>query len=374
MEKSIASVDERPVSRGGCEDRLGVDLAAVGEIRCLVGGEHCAQLLRYPPGLRRVRLVGDDREPPTGESLVLTDRVQRERECLHRDDHDQLAAEQLSSQQSRLRPLARLAHLVGVDRRDRAVDTLDLLDRLLQLVIQNRAVGHHDDGVEHLVIAGVVQVRQPVREPRDRVRLARPCRVLHQVPVPRPLLAHRGKQRRDELPLVVTGEQQRRRLRHLTGDRVRRRALLDMQQASDDVQPGIPLHHALPQIRRRSPARVHRVARASVVTEVERQKVGLRAGEARGHRDLVVRHGEVHQTPVREPQQRLALRIAMVPVLLDRIIDGLCVVGLQLDRRDRQPVHEQHQVDRLGVHRGVVHLPHHPQPNRGVPCSRGLVQ
>ena len=61
------------------------------------------------------------------------------------------------------------------------VRVLELVDRVLQLPVEHHPVGDHHDLVEHLRVGRVVQRREPVREPGDRVRLARPGRVLDQV-------------------------------------------------------------------------------------------------------------------------------------------------------------------------------------------------
>jgi hypothetical protein len=106
-------------------------------------------------------------------------------------------------------PRQRLGELLGVlvDLLDDAVRVLELVDRLLQLPVEHEPVGDHDDLVEHLAVVRGVQRRQPVREPGDRVRLARPRRVLHEVRVPGAMLAGVGHERQHGVPLVVAGEE-----------------------------------------------------------------------------------------------------------------------------------------------------------------------
>ena len=77
----------------------------------------------------------------------------------------------------------RLGELLGVlvDLLHHAGLVLELVNRRLQLLVQHAPVGHDDDGVEHLPVAPVVQAGQPVREPRDGVRLAGTGRMLDEV-------------------------------------------------------------------------------------------------------------------------------------------------------------------------------------------------
>ncbi len=56
------------------------------------------------------------------------------------------------------------------------------------------------------------------------------------------------------------------------------------------------------------------------------------------------------ECPVRERQERLGrltlrLRVPVEAVLVDRVLDGLGEVGLQLDRGDRDPVQEEGKVE-----------------------------
>ena len=62
----------------------------------------------------------------------------------------------------------------------------------------------------------------------------------------------------------------------------------------------------------------------------------------------------------------LRLRVAVEAVLVDRVLDALGEVGLQLDRRDRQAVEEEDQVERILVGLRIVNLPHDAQAVGGV--------
>ena len=68
------------------------------------------------------------------------------------------------------------------------------------------------------------------------------------------------------------------------------------------------------------------------------------------------------------------LRLPAGLVLVDRVLNGLREVGLQLERGDREAVDEEHKVDGALVGGGEVHLPHHPHPDGGVVGVALLVQ
>ena len=73
---------------------------------------------------------------------------------------------------------------VLVDLLDDACLVLELVDGVLQLLVKHAPVGDHDDGVEDLLVLGVVEACKPVGKPRDRVGLARSGRVLDEVVAP----------------------------------------------------------------------------------------------------------------------------------------------------------------------------------------------
>ena len=144
------------------------------------------------------------------------------------------------------------------------------------------------------------------------------------------------------------------------------------QVAAQDLQPALALPDLLPQVGRAVAAgRVHRVARRAVVALVEGQERRGRPVQLGHHVHFAVADREVHQRPAGERQQRLGglalgLGQPVEAVLVDRVADALGEVGLQLDRRHRQAVQEQHQVDAVLVVQRVAHLPHHAQPVGGV--------
>jgi hypothetical protein len=60
----------------------------------------------------------------------------------------------------------------GVDVLHHPGGLLKLAHGALQLAVEDPTIGDHDDGVEDAAVGGVVQHRELVREPGDRVGLA----------------------------------------------------------------------------------------------------------------------------------------------------------------------------------------------------------
>ena len=119
-----------------------------------------------------------------------------------------------------------------------------------------------------------------------------------------------------------------------------------MDEAGEQVEPGVALPDPLPQVRGAVPVRVRRVALPAVVAQVERQEPRRLARQPGRHRDRLGVDREVHDRP---PAERHVLRVAVRAVLRDRVLDALAGQRvLQLRRRDRDAVHEQAQVERLG--------------------------
>ena len=96
------------------------------------------------------------------------------------------------------------------------------------------------DLVEHLGVVGVVQRRQPVRQPGDRVRLARPGRVLHQIVVARPLA--RGRRP----PGGSTASHWWNRGKITVGEPSSPSRLLDVDEPAEEVQPRVALPDLAP--------------------------------------------------------------------------------------------------------------------------------
>ncbi len=87
------------------------------------------------------------------------------------------------------------------------------------------------------------------------------------------------------------------------------------------------------------------IALAEVVAQVEREEACRLALQLGRHRDRIGVYGEMDE---RASPERDVLRVAVVAVLLDRVLDVLAgEVVLELRRCDRDAVEEQAQVERL---------------------------
>src|SRR5215510_14758908 len=91
---------------------------------------------------------------------------------------------------------------------------------------------------------------------------------------------------------------------------------------------------------------------------VEGEEAGLLALQMGGHGGLLVADGKMHETTL-ERQQRLALRGAVVFVLLLGILEGLTRERvLQLDGDDGQTVEEERHINGVLVLLTVFELTH----------------
>ena len=118
-----------------------------------------------------MRLVDHDGE--VAPAMLVADLVEDERELLHCGDDDLLPG---------LDEPPQIARVFGVSHG--SADLGELLDVVPDLLVQDRPVGHDDDGVEDRLPV-LLQADQLVREPRDGVRLAAAGRVLDQVTLAR---------------------------------------------------------------------------------------------------------------------------------------------------------------------------------------------
>ena len=262
----------------------------------------------------------------------------------------------------------RLDELSGLGTLRAGGDGLELAGRVHQLVhgvlelaVQHLAVRDHEDGVEHLVPGGGVERGHAVGGPRDGVRLAGAGGVLDEVLVPRTLLPRGGGQPGDGAPLVVAREADLRGVRLRARARIHLSLVVHVRELGEDAQPRVPLQGLLPEVGGARAVRVGRVARAVVVAPVERQERRSPALELGGHVDVVVREGEVHERAPEGRQQGLTGGSAVVLVLLDRGLERLGEVGLDLHRGYGQAVEEEHQVDPVRLARGVHDLLDHPE-------------
>ena len=152
----------------------------------LLGGQHLLQLRGVCPVWEECASSAMTANLLPFKPVGLADRLQRVREGLHRHHDDQLAGQQRVASRPDFDSPPALRTSSALMVATMPSGAVDLPDRVLQLRVEHGAVGDHDDGVEDLRVVRVVQRGQPVRGPGDRVGLARPGRVLDQVPLPGP--------------------------------------------------------------------------------------------------------------------------------------------------------------------------------------------
>ena len=105
-----------------------------------------------------------------------------------------------------------------------------------------------------------------------------------------------------------------------------------------------------------------RIAGVTVVSFVERQETRVLAVQTSRHLNVGLGHRKMHDgTTHRDNQRDLRectrdRRIATLPILFNRVVDPLCEVGLDLDRRHGDAVDKEHEVKRFFGRRVVVNL------------------
>ena len=152
-------------------------------------------------------------------------------------------------------------------RPDHALCVLDLVDRVLELAVEDAPTGDDDHAIEDPAVRGVVQARETVRQPRDAVGLAAARRMLDQVVAARPLVPRRGDHRAHRVELVVAREDQRLvRAPPHAAPRVRDLPLprLDEQEVAQDVEKAVARQHVVPEVPGAVPGRMRRIARPAV--------------------------------------------------------------------------------------------------------------
>ena len=119
------------------------------------------------------------------------DRVEDERELLHRRDDDLLAA---------LEKPAEVTRAIGMA--DGGPDLGELLDRVADLLVEEATVGDHDDGVEHPRVV-LPEPDQLMGEPGDGVGLPAAGRMLDEIPLPGAVPVRVGQEPAHYVELVV---------------------------------------------------------------------------------------------------------------------------------------------------------------------------
>ena len=365
---------EGPVLRGGgegeeAEVRLPSPLGHAAEelfqvFPALLGGtlprlfpkvlsaQHLLEVRRRLAALGAVRLVDDDRATPGRDrSRAGRSALFRHLEQVARDERELLQG----GDDHRHRALKRFGELARafVDPLHDPAPVLELVDRVLELLIEHDAVGDHDHAVEDALVGRVMQGREPMGEPADRVALAAARGVLDEVVVARALAAGGVHQQADRLELVMAGED------HglhpdLAPPVVALLVDLQVDEAGEEVEQAVGRQHLLPQVCRAVvPAGgVGRVAGCALESLVERQEFRRFAGQPGGHEHRLGIHGEMNQCASLELEDRLT-RVPLALVLAPSVLDGLAGERvLQFQRHHRNAVQAQRDVERLlGVRR-----------------------
>ena len=136
-----------------------------------------------------MRLVDDDGEAPA--PLLVADLVEDERELLYCRDDDLLAA---------LDKLAEVTRAFGMA--DGGPDLGELLDRVVDLLVEDAPVGDHNDGIEHLHVV-LPETNQLVGEPGDGVGLPATGRMMNEIPFPCAVPARIGQELAHHVELMV---------------------------------------------------------------------------------------------------------------------------------------------------------------------------
>ena len=358
-----------------------VQVPGDGELELVGGHVQCAlQRGRAAALLRGMCLVDDDREIPSGQSRVRGNHRPRVQERLQ-GDHDDLApvGQGLGDLTALRRVRCATPLRVGADFGHVAGDVLQLADGLLDIAVEAETVGHHDHAGEHATALHITHVRELVRGPCDRLRLATAGRMFNQVALPRSVGAHVREHAGHGVPLVETGEYLGAPLPHTAGRVLLLGDLLEHERL-EDVQPVVALEDLRPEVGGPVVAVFGgRVARMPVLrAPVERQEARGIARKVRAHPYFVLADREVHDRATLVLQQVVAAsgarfdRLAFGPILLDRVLDRLGELGLHLARGYGNAVDEEHEVQRLVALGLVVHLPHDPQDVRVIVTPRVL--
>ena len=312
--------------------------------------------------LAGVGLVHDD-----GEVLLLAPvhLFEDEGELLERrnDDADPVVDGVAQS----LGALGAVLVLLVVDQGHQSFLVLEAVDGVLQLLVENSAVGHDDDGGEDGLVGLVVEPGEAVGRPRNAVGLAAPGAVLYEVVPPRALRLHVGDQLADHIQLVIAGEDDLALFYFLD----RAVGLADVflflgvaDELLEDVEQTVLSEHLLPDVAGDvvgvllgGGIALAAVPACAAGALIEGQEAGLLAVQFRGHGALVEVHGHEDQHPAAEAETGfpgvaggLPLDDAVAYILTAQLV-------LELDGHDRDPVDGQHHVHAVAVIRRVVPLP-----------------
>ena len=212
----------------------------------LFASQHPLQVRGRLSSLGAVRLVNNDGAAPGGERA----RAGRPALLGHFEQPARDEGKLLESRDDhRDRILERLGKLprAPVDPMHDAALVFELVDRVLELLIEHDPIGDHNDAVEDARVGGIVQGREPMGQPTDRVALAAACGMLDEVVVTHTLAASRVHQHAYRFELVVAGEDHGLRL-NLAAPIVALLVGLQVDEASEEVEQAVALQHLFPEV------------------------------------------------------------------------------------------------------------------------------
>ena len=184
-------------------------------------------------------------------------------------------------------------------------------------------------------------------QPANGVAFAAAGRVFDQVIMPDALTACSLDQETDGLELVIARENHG-FFYELPALLIALLFDLEMEKAGQQVKQAVPLQDLFPQIRGaiRPPVWVGRIARAALMSFVQRQKMRGLAGQAGGHPHFLGIHRKMDQGASFECKDRLA-RVAVCPVLLFGLFYGLAAEGvLEFKRGNGNAIQAEGHIER----------------------------
>ena len=251
------------------------------------------------------------------------------------------------------------------DRLDRAELMVDSGDRLLKLRVEHGPVGYHDYARKDRNVLFIKEGREPVRRPRDRIRLARARAVLNEVVVARPVFRHVRERLADRVELMKARKNEPLLLFRLFGS-VRQNLLLlfdlKVNELLQNIRHTVARKDVFPEIRRRISVRVRRIARAPVPARalaplIERQKERLLPFKPRRRPDFRMIDRKITQDPLVEQETDLPGITVIHPLPLSVINSLPSVLILQLKRKYWNAVQNEYHVNAVLIGGTVIPLP-----------------
>ena len=240
-----------------------------------------------------MRLIGNHGEAFTTRRCQFPHGLDRKRKRLNRADDNLLIAGQ------RFGKFGTLAADIAFNPRHDAGCAFEAKDRLLQLTVDHIAVRDYQDGIEDFLVVGIMQIREEVRRPCNRICLTRPGGMLNQILMTRTFRQDRGLKFARHIQLMVTREDD--------GLQVLLVVTLCHQIAPEDLQPTVSRPDLFPQVGCRMAGWIQRIASGPVVAQIERQETSLCAIQPRRHAHFTVADCKVNQCAIGKRQQRFRI-------------------------------------------------------------------